>query len=141
VTPERRAELLAVTDRDALVELAESAIGCLGTPTVVVPPEVGLVMMQLREPVCHERFHLGEVTVTRCEVELEGHRGWAMRLGTDRVATLAAAVCDAVASGRSVWAGAVERRCHDTDARHVAQRSLEWAELAATEVRFEELDR
>lgn len=137
---EERAELLAVADTGALVPLAEACLAAHGDPVVVVSPEVGLVMLQVREPVCEERFHLGEVVVTRAEVVLAGARGWAMRMGTDRVATLAAAVCDAVATADVELADDVHELCHRTrTARATAERD-EWAELAATEVRFEELD-
>lgn len=66
--------------------------------TVLSGPEVGVVALQVREPIARERFYLGEALVTRAEVDLGGTRGWAMRMGSDRMATLAAAVLDAEAS-------------------------------------------
>ncbi|MEM9749216.1 MAG: phosphonate C-P lyase system protein PhnG, partial [Actinomycetota bacterium] len=94
---ERRAELLAVADVDRLRVVAERCLADLGEPVLVEAPTTGIVMMQVREPVVGDRFHLGEVVVTRADVSLSGERGWAMRLGTDRAATLAAAICDAAA--------------------------------------------
>lgn len=137
----RRAASLAVADRDELVELADSLIARLGEPTVVAQPEVGTVMMQVREPVCRERFHLGEVVVSRAEVLWHGSSGWAMRLGTDRVATLAAAVCDAAAAmGDERAAADVAELCRRNDRRLAAQRNDEWAAMQPTRVHFEELD-
>lgn len=137
---DERAELLAAADPAALIELAETCIERHGDPVVLVRPEVGLVMLQVREPVCEERFHLGEVVVTRAEVSMAGGRGWAMRPGTDRVAALAAAVCDAVADAGVAPADDVEALCAATrQARGIADAD-EWRELRATEVHFEELD-
>ncbi|AGP61058.1 phosphonate C-P lyase system protein PhnG [Streptomyces rapamycinicus] len=83
-------------------ELAECACIADGAPVrVLVGPDVGCVTAQVREPVLEQRFLLGDVLACRAEVELAGHRGWAMRLGDDRAAALAAAVLDAEAqSGR-----------------------------------------
>jgi len=145
-TTEARAELLAVADPIELVALADSIVAELGEPALLAPPEIGLVVLQVREPVCAERFHLGEVVVTRAEVTLPpaGTRGWAMRLGTDRVATLAAAVCAAAAETDLVtdtdFATHVDDLCAVTARRRDVIEAEEWRELAATEVRFEELD-
>ena len=92
LTRDYRIELLAVAPSQDLLNLADRVLKGSEPPTVIAGPEVGLVMMQIREPVCEERFFLGEVLVTRAEVELAGARGWAMRMGEDRVATLAATV-------------------------------------------------
>lgn len=135
----QRAELLAIADAAEVVALAETCVDRFGDPVVIVPPEVGLVVMQVREPVCSERFHLGEVVVTRAEVEMAGARGWAMRLGTDRVAALAAAVCDAVASKDGALADDVELLCRTTERERAAARDAEWDAIAPTIVRFEEL--
>lgn len=137
---EQRAELLAAADRLELVELAEACLEVHGEPTLLVAPETGLVMVQVREPVCDERFHAGEVLVTRAEVDLAGHRGWAMRMGNDRVATLAAAICDAVAESGGARADDVRELCLATARRIAAEYASESAELAATTVSFEELD-
>ena len=138
---ERRAGLLAVADGDAVRNVAEVCLERLGAPTMVTPPETGIVMLQVREPVVRERFHLGEVVVTRADVELGGQRGWSMRQGTDRVATLAAAICDAGARCGDELAAHVERLCDDT-ARDIERRATDLAaRLEPTVVSFEELDR
>ncbi len=139
LTPERRAELLAASDPTDLAAVAERCLEA-GTPTLVAGPEVGMVMLQVREPVARERFYLGEVLVTRAEVDLDGARGWAMVMGSDRVHALAAAVCDAEVQGNRAHSGEVQALCEAT-ARAVAEADdRERAELAPTEVAFEELD-
>ena len=139
LTVNERAELLAVAEAEEVVALAESCLAEYGNPVLLAPPEVGLVVMQVREPVCAERFHLGEVVVTRAEVEVAGARGWAMRLGDDRVATLAAAVCDAVAAGGGALAADVEQLCAATERRRAERQAAEWDDIAPTIVTFEEL--
>jgi len=137
---ERRSELLAVADEGPLVALAERCLDEGTAVTVLAGPEVGVVALQVREPIARERFHLGEALVTQVEVDVDGHRGWAMRLGDDRVATLAAAVLDAVAAAGHRLAAEVDALCATTEtARHAAD-AAEWADIAPTEVRFEELD-
>ncbi len=140
MTRERRCGLLAIADPQALVDVADRCLADGTRPTVLVGPEVGLTMLDVREPVCGDRFYLGEVLVTRAEVELGGARGWAMRMGGDRVATLAAAVCDAEVEAGRARAGDVEALCKRTAASAEAADAASRVEIAATEVRFEEMD-
>lgn len=136
---EERAGWLALAERDELVALADRCLADGAAPTVLTAPTVGCVATEVREPVGWERFLLGDVLACHAEVELGGARGWAMRLGDDRAAVLAAAVCDA-----AVEAGRVPAREVDTLCRHVAERiaareAAEWDALAPTVVAFEEL--
>ena len=139
----RRTELLARADADDVRQLAEAFLSRRSVAEelqVVNPPEVGMVMMQVREPVCKERFHLGEVVVTRAEVAVAGARGWAMRPGTDRETALAAALLDACAEHDRGLATEVDSLCDRTASRLAADDRREWDELRATAVSFEELD-
>ncbi|MGH9113291.1 MAG: phosphonate C-P lyase system protein PhnG [Acidimicrobiales bacterium] len=140
VSRERRCELLAAADAAPLIGLAEHCVADGAHVTVLSGPEVGVVALQVREPVVGERFHLGEALVTRVEVDVDGSRGWAMRMGTDRVAALAAAVLDAVVSAGAPLAAEIDRLCDATAAALADGDEREWADLAATEVCFEELD-
>lgn len=65
MTRERRAELLAVADPQRLTSLASELLLHRPPPTIVARPEVGTIVMQVREPICRDRFHLGEIVVTR----------------------------------------------------------------------------
>ncbi|MCI0347262.1 MAG: phosphonate C-P lyase system protein PhnG [Chloroflexi bacterium] len=140
LTPERRAELLAAAGRDDLVALADRCAAADPRPTVTVAPEVGTILLEVREPVAHDRFHLGEVLACRAEVSVPGGSGWALRLGDDRLATLAAAVCDAEVDASRPLAAEVEDLCKRATLRLAAERAAEWRELAPTQVAFEELD-
>lgn len=140
LTAETRAELLATATPEELTELAERLMDAgLEGLTVVKPPKTGLVVMQVREPVAEERFLLGEVLVTECTVDLDGALGWSMREGDDRVAALAGAVLDAVASGAHPAASEVEALCQRVVTRRDAARIAEWTEIAPTVVEFEDL--
>ena len=139
----RRAELLARADADDIRELAEAFLSRRSIAEelhIINPPEVGMVMMQVREPVCKERFHLGEVVVTRAEVAVAGARGWAMRAGTDRETALAAALLDACAEHDAELAVDVHSLCDRTADHLAADDRREWDDLVSTAVSFEELD-
>ncbi|MPZ97645.1 MAG: phosphonate metabolism protein PhnG, partial [Propionibacteriales bacterium] len=94
---------------------------------------------QVREPVAADWFLLGDVLACRAEVALAGSRGWAMRLGDDRAATLAAAVLDAEAEAGRPHGRDVEELCATVAQRQQTAAHAEWAELAPTVVEFEEL--
>lgn len=136
---ERRAELLALAGSAELVALADRCLADGATPTVLVAPEVGCVATEVVDPVGAERFLLGDVLACRAEVELAGHRGWAMRLGGDRAAALAAAVCDAEVEAGRAQSGEIAALCRRVAEREAAAEAAEWAALAPTVVAFEEL--
>lgn len=135
---EERAALLAVAEPAEVIDLADACLAAGPPPTVLVAPEVGCVSVQVREPIVKDRFLLGDVLACRAEVELDGARGWAMRLGDDRAAALAAAILDAaVESGRA--RAEVDELCERIRERQRLAEDAEWAELAPTIVEFEEL--
>lgn len=136
----RRSELLAVADGDELVALADRCIAAAGEPTLLAGPEVGSIVLTVREPVEATRLHLGDVLVTRSEVEHRRVRGWAMRMGDDRASALAAAICDAELEAGGPEAGAVADLCRRTADRLRAERAEEWAALRPTIVEFEEME-
>jgi alpha-D-ribose 1-methylphosphonate 5-triphosphate synthase subunit PhnG len=135
-----RSGLLAMADPADLVTLADRLIEVHGEPVIVHPPETALLAMQVREPVVRERFQIGDVLVTSAEVLVAGVEGWAMRMGGDRAATLAAAICAGVADHTLEGSELVDALCRRTADRIERERLREWAELAATTVEFEELD-
>ena len=135
----QRCGLLAEAEAGELRELADACLADGADVRVLVAPEVGCVSTQVREPVAGERFLIGDILACRAEVELDGHRGWAMRLGDDRAAVLAAAVLDAEAEAGRPMAAAVDTLCHAVARRLADRHDREWAELAPTIVEFEEL--
>ncbi len=137
--PGRRAELLAASDEDELIALADRCLrGAPGTQ-VSIEPVVGTIPFCVREPVVGDRFVLADVLATQAEVEHRGQRGWAVRLGDAKMATLAAAICDAEAASGAGLAAEVDELCRRTGRRRREESAREWAELARTEVSFREL--
>ncbi|OZM76156.1 phosphonate C-P lyase system protein PhnG [Pseudonocardia sp. MH-G8] len=136
---EDTAALLAVASREELVGVADACLADGVTPRVLRAPEVGCVATQVVEPVAGERFLLGDVLAVQAEVELAGGRGWSMRLGDDRAAVLAAAICDAEVQAGRPRADDVLALCARVAAREAATADDEWALLAPTVVEFEEL--
>lgn len=135
-----RSGLLASAEPTELIALADRLIELHGEPAVIHPPEVALLSMQVREPVERTRFQLGDVLVTSAEVMIAGAEGWAMRMGGDRAATLAAAICAGVGDHGLDGGDLVDDLCRRTADRLERDRLVEWSELAGTRVEFEELD-
>jgi alpha-D-ribose 1-methylphosphonate 5-triphosphate synthase subunit PhnG len=131
--------MLAQAEPEELIALADACLADGAQVRVLVAPEVGCVTAQVREPVLAQRFLLGDVLACRAEVELADHRGWAMRLGDDRAAVLAAAVLDAEAEAGRPQASEVDVLCRRVEQRREQRETQEWAELAPTIVEFEEL--
>ena len=99
-------------------------------------PEVGLVMVRARAGGTGTRFNLGEMTVTRCSVELEdGTTGHAYAGGRDRRHAELSAVFDALlqrAGGEELHHTLVEPLAHAQQARRQAAA----ARAAASRVEF-----
>jgi len=139
ITREERLALLAAAPCDELIDAADACLAAASSFAVVTPPAVGCVPAQVREPVRHQRFFLGDVLACTAEVEFDGVRGWAMRLGDDRAAALAMAVLDAAAASSADLAGQVDALCARAAERARQADTAEWAELSPTIVKFEEL--
>ena len=139
ITREERLALLAVAPGDKLIDAADSCLATASAFAVVTPPAVGCVPAQVREPVLRQRFFLGDVLACTAEVEFDGVRGWAMRLGDDRAAALAMAVLDAAAACSPDLAREVDALCARAAERAAAADAAEWTELSRTIVQFEEL--
>ena len=139
ITREERLALLAAAPADELIDAADACLAAASSFAVVTPPAAGCVPAQVREPVLHQRFFLGDVLACTAEVEFDGVRGWAMRLGDDRAAVLAMAVLDAAAACSPGLAREVDALCARTAERATEADAAEWAELSPTIVQFEEL--
>ncbi|MBK5222491.1 MAG: hypothetical protein JJE52_06390, partial [Acidimicrobiia bacterium] len=50
---------------------AERCVAGGAPPTVISGPEVGMVMMTVREPIAHERFHADVIQLGRLTEQLE----------------------------------------------------------------------
>ncbi|MEV0621391.1 phosphonate C-P lyase system protein PhnG [Nonomuraea sp. NPDC050404] len=122
-----------------VIALAAACVGDGGDLVVTRPPTVGTVVTQVREPVAEQRFILADVLACQAEVTLRGHQGWAMRMGSDRLATLAAAICAAEYEGDGPLATEVVALCRAGRRRREDERAAEWERLSPTIVEFEEI--
>ncbi|WP_072814528.1 phosphonate C-P lyase system protein PhnG [Rhodococcus zopfii] len=138
-TRERLGELLAAAPVADLVTAADACLSDGAELTVLTSPEVGCVATQVREPIGHVRFFLGNVLACQAEVRVGPNRGWAMRMGDNRVAVLAAAVCDAEVAGDRPHAGQVRELCARVEEELATAEHREWSRIAPTVVQFEEL--
>ncbi len=140
ISIERRCELLAAADHQELLAVADSCLEDQPAPDIILAPQVGSVVLTVREPVEATRFHLGDVLVTRAEIEHRGQRGWAMKMGDDVPGALAAAICAAEAQAGGPAADRVDALCADTERIIEQQRVEEWEALAPTIVSFAEVE-
>jgi alpha-D-ribose 1-methylphosphonate 5-triphosphate synthase subunit PhnG len=97
-------------------------------------------MHQVVEPVERRPFNLGEVVVTPAEVELDGHRGFAMLPGKAERAALSGAIVDAAVAGGHPLTTEITNTLTDVAADQQARRRQAWAESKHTTVEFETME-
>lgn len=78
------------------LEQQKKRLGVDPTPDFMVRPETGMIMMQARQDGAGPRFNLGEVTVSRCILKLDGVMGYAMVMGSNLRHAKLAALFDAM---------------------------------------------
>jgi phosphonate C-P lyase system protein PhnG len=135
--------LLSHCDSSSLISVMNSLLqeGRIGTVDLVRPAVTGTVQLQVREPICEERFIVGDALVSVAEVSIEGTLGWAMRLDADEKATVAAAIADAyIARGGLKDAERLAELIRQTKFDLDAADAREWSEISNTVIEFEELD-
>ncbi|WP_299264741.1 phosphonate C-P lyase system protein PhnG [Halorientalis sp.] len=135
-----RFELIAGCDGATLARFANDVLE--GDPPLSVrqDPRPQLVMHQVVEPVERRPFNLGEVVVTPAEVELDGHRGFAMLPGKAERAALSGAIVDAAVAGGHPLTTEITNTLTDVAADQQARRRQAWAESKHTTVEFETME-
>lgn len=103
-------------------------------------PENGLVMITMRETARRSLFHLGELLVCECRVEIDGAIGLGIIAGDDPDAARDLAVIDgaytAALSECDAWMGLLEAE----ERRLMELRATEETRLLETRVSFETMD-
>lgn len=123
-----------------LLDLAERVLAESSEDVAVVtPPQVGMVMLRLREPTGGTVFNAGEVLVTEARVTLGTHEGYAMRLGRTPELTLAAALLDAAVEAAHPLTPAIEAALGACEEAERARQLAAWREVAPTRVVFDEM--
>jgi phosphonate C-P lyase system protein PhnG len=136
--------ILARADRDELIAVVDHLLTTNADlrVTAIRSPEVGTVQLQVREPVCEERFIIADGLATVAEVMVSEALGWAMRLGDDPEAATAAAVADALVAMNSPVDG-LWRLFEFASATELfinSARNAQLRRLLDTAISFEELD-
>lgn len=117
---------------DALLQQA----GPLPTHELLKAPETGTVMVEGRAGGAGRRFNLGEATMTRCVVRLEGGAmGFSYALGRDGRKARLAAITDALLQGETET-GPLRRGLDALAQKQQAARDLASRKAAATKVDF-----
>lgn len=141
LTREERSSWLSQATAAEVIDLADALLDDIPADDVAVVrrPEVGTVVVQVREPLDGTRFILADALACSAEVALGDQRGWALRLGDDRQAVIAQAICDAAAERDRQHADRIDALCEHTRERLANERADEWAALTPTIVEFEEV--
>lgn len=135
---EVRLQAISLSETESLVTIADEILGTIEIE-VVRGPTVGLLMVRVEEPSARLPFNFAEVTVSEAEVLAGGKRGYAMVMGREPEKALAGAIIDgAIEAGHPV-ASMVQRTLQDALDRESARQSREWANVAGTMVKFEEM--
>jgi alpha-D-ribose 1-methylphosphonate 5-triphosphate synthase subunit PhnG len=103
-------------------------------------PEKTMVLIQVREPVQHSRFYLGEVLAAHCVVELGGVRGAAVLMGDNLEKARDAAILDAAHSGGFPGFALVEGELLALEEKRQRELAREAAEIRKTRVSFQSLE-
>ena len=104
-------------------------------------PEIGLVMTRGRVGGRGDRFNFGEVTATRCVVQLEsGEVGLSYRMGRDKEAAEMAAILDAMRQSEG-WEAAARAALVALADDHQRQAALDARRSGATKVQFFKIGR
>lgn len=135
-----RFELIAASDENILARFANEILDSDPPLAILQEPKPQLLMQQVREPVEHRPFNLGEVVVTPAEVELNGERGFAMQPGKAERAALSGAIVDAAIAGGHDRATAMIDELEAVGERRETERTREWSESRHTAVEFETME-
>jgi alpha-D-ribose 1-methylphosphonate 5-triphosphate synthase subunit PhnG len=136
--PVRARWMSALAQADsAMVEAAWERLPARPPYRLLRAPEIGLVMVQGRAGGTGAPFNLGEMTVTRCSVELgDGRVGHAYVPGRDRRHAETAAVIDAMLQDPAAWPALEEGIIAPLLAAREARRSAARARASRTRVEF-----
>ncbi|GHU64239.1 hypothetical protein FACS189447_00620 [Spirochaetia bacterium] len=119
--------------------LAEKAVGDR-KPLILKRPEKTMVLLQIREPVRHGRFYLGEALAVHCLVELAGIKGAAVILGDDLAKAEAAAVLDAAHTENLPGFALIEKELLKLEAARQNEAARKAALFRQTQVKFQALE-
>jgi alpha-D-ribose 1-methylphosphonate 5-triphosphate synthase subunit PhnG len=130
---------LAVLARATAEDLGRHLAGAPALPphSILRGPEIGLVMLRGRAGGDGAPFNLGEATVTRCSVAIDGGAvGHALRIGRDRRAAELSALLDAALQDPALRQPLLDAVITPLAAAQANVRTAEAERAAATRVEF-----
>lgn len=140
MTSQQVGAVLARADVVRLKELADTILAA-SDYQLLQPPTTGKIMMQVVEAVEHQRFFLGDVLMTECEVRVGAGIGQGHALGEEPDRALWHAVVQAVwADAQSPLHSHVLAFVEQEQAAIAMARGREAALVARTHVHFETLE-
>ena len=134
-----RQEWMAVLTKTSVEELEKAWALVPDRPTFhfLRPPETGLVMVRARTGGTGMKFNLGEATLTRCTIQIDGgSTGTAYVMGRDRRHAELAALFDGLLQDRRRQFGLMEEVIRPLRAILQGKRVLSARKAAATRVEF-----
>jgi len=117
----------------------EAQVKSLDTPPsyhCLRPPEIGLTMVRGRAGGTGEMFNLGEMTITRCTVQLQSVTGFGYVPGRSQRHAELAAICDALLQLPSWHEQVMTEVIKPLQAEARSQREAKQRQTAATKVDF-----
>ncbi|MEI3612475.1 phosphonate C-P lyase system protein PhnG [Pseudogracilibacillus sp. SO30301A] len=134
-----RTEILIQSNSSLANELAEEIITNYPHKEINAP-HYGLTMLKLRESAQNSLFHIGEVLVTECKVEIAGHIGVGIVVGMENDLAKHLAIIDA-AYGANLpetihWA----QKLQHAEQKIKEEKAKKQAELLQTKVNFETME-
>ena len=126
----------AVREDMDLLEAAWRALDPTPEVRALRPPETGLVMVQGRAGGRGQRFNLGEMTMTRCALLVNGVAGFGYVAGRNPRHSELAALFDGLLQDENLRAGLQESLIGSLEARALARHAETAAKSAATKVDF-----
>jgi alpha-D-ribose 1-methylphosphonate 5-triphosphate synthase subunit PhnG len=133
-----RKQVMDLFARSSLQEL-QACVDILAdetTATELKPAESGMIMLRGRIGDDGASFNLGEASMSRCVVEIGGHRGFGFTLGRSQEKARLAAMLDALWQEPMNRGAITEQLIIPVRARLAAQRQRKASEAAATKVDF-----
>jgi alpha-D-ribose 1-methylphosphonate 5-triphosphate synthase subunit PhnG len=128
-------EIVAEAELAAIRTIADRiAAGC--EVRVIREPSPATVMVRNVDPLEKTPFHLGEIYVTDCEVEVDGELGYSCVLGSERDRALYGAMIDAVMHTESSVSEETMQRLDKAGCGVLEARAAESSRVAATAVDF-----
>jgi alpha-D-ribose 1-methylphosphonate 5-triphosphate synthase subunit PhnG len=126
---------------EARAEVLETWTDCLlkalGSVKVLVEPRPALVMMEARDSVEKERFCVGELLVTECQILVANKNYWGRVLGNQPLRAFGMAVLEAVEDCAPDSLDPLKERFQKEREFLVNQRAQTAKALGATKVQFD----